>query len=511
MTSVLRDEETTAAVGSPLDGATLARIAVRSTVWASLGTYLNQFIGFGAVLAMTRILSPEVFGFFSLGTFWSSLLNLRPKAGLSYAAIRQPHADGDLLGTYFVMDVVAGAASLALSGIAGLVLWQLGYAPQMVIVLMALMGFECISTLVAPLGMVLEKELQISRLTLVSLLGAIAAYGAAIYLAVAGAGIWSLLAVNGVTTLASLVGVYVVCKRRYPQALRLRWHFSRPLAGRLLRQGIPTGLSLAAQTAIVTQFDNFLVGTFVGYATLGFYDRAYRIANWTNILLTMVVSRVAFLTFAKVREDPLRLTQTVRLSLWVLTTLGMPIALTLVFGAEDVVHILYGPKWSESAGYLRFLTIYSFAWPFVSVGYWLSVALGHTRQTVFITATQAIALVVLATPMTLLWGVRGTILGVGLTMALSFTLSCRYMFSQVPISFRQTFGSPLLAAISAMLVLFVLSRTTAWANLPPLLRLSGVVLIACGIFFGCLFIVDGSTMVERVRYLQRRWGHSPDS
>ena len=90
------DEERGAVGHSSLSGSTLARIAVRSTVWTSLGTYLNQFIGFGAVLAMTRILSPEVFGFFSLGTFWSSLLNLRPKSGLSYAAIRQPHADGDL-------------------------------------------------------------------------------------------------------------------------------------------------------------------------------------------------------------------------------------------------------------------------------------------------------------------------------------------------------------------------------------------------------------------------------
>jgi lipopolysaccharide exporter len=500
-----------AVLHSSLTGATLARIAVRSTVWASLGTYLNQFIGFGAVLAMTRLLSPEVFGFFSLGTFWSSLLNLRPKSGLSYAAIRQSHADGDLLGTYLVIDTVASAASLVLSGIAGFVLWQLGYAPQVVIVLLSLMGFEFISILISPLSMVLEKELQISRLTLVSLIASIAAYGVAIYLAVTGAGIWSLLAVNGVTALASLVGIYVVCRRRYPQALRWRWHFSRPLAARLLRQGIPTGLSLAAQATIVTQFDNFLIGTFVGYATLGFYDRAYRIANWTNILLTIVVSRIAFLTFAKVREDPLRLAQAVRLSLWVLTTLGVPIALMLVFGAQDLVYILYGPKWSESAGYLRFLTIYSLAWPFVSVGYWLSVALGHTRQTVFITATQAIALIVLATPMTLLWGVYGTILGVGLTMALSFVLSCRYMCGQVSISYRKTFGAPVLAAATAALVLAALSGTVAWINLPPLLRLSGVGLIACGLFFGCLLMVDGSTMVERVRYLRHRWTHAADS
>jgi lipopolysaccharide exporter len=343
--------------GSPSSGSTIARIAVRGTVWMSLGTYLNQLVGFVAILAMTRLLSPEVFGFFSMGVFWSTLLSLRSKSGLSYAAIRQTETDGSLLGTYFVLDMIAAAASLALSAIAAAVLPRFGYVPEVILALVVLMGVESISVLFGPLSMVLEKELQVSRLTLASLIAAIVAYSAAIFLALSGAGIWSLLAVNGITNLVLLVGMYWVCKQRWPQAFQLRWRFDRALAKRLLRQGIPTGLSLTALSSIVTQFDNFLIGTFVGYATLGFYDRAYRIANWTNLLLTMVVSRMGFLTFAKVQNDLPRLTHAVRLSLWVLSVLGVPITLVLFFGAPDIVWILYGPKWSASAFFLRFLSI----------------------------------------------------------------------------------------------------------------------------------------------------------
>jgi O-antigen/teichoic acid export membrane protein len=494
-------EESTAASVSSLSGSTLARIAVRSTVWVSLGTYLNQFVGFGAVLAMTRILSPEVFGFFSLGTFWSSLLNLRPKAGLNYAAIRQPQTDGDLLGTYFVLDVAASAASLALSGVASLVLWQLGYAHEVVIILMSLMGIECISTLVGPLSMALEKEMQISRLTLASLIASIAAYSVAIYLAFAGAGIWSLLAVNGVTTLASVLGVYLVCKRRYPQALLVRWHFSRQMAATLLRQGIPTGLSLAAQAAIVTQFDNFLIGTFVGYATLGFYDRAYRIAHWPNILLTMVVSRIGFLTFARVKDDLPRLTHAVNLSLWVLTTLGVPIALVSFFAAPDLVQLLYGARWSQSAVYLRFLTIYSLVWPVISTGFWLSVALGHTAITVRVTVAQSLALVVLATPLTLQWGVMGTLIGVGATMLLGFGMTCWYVFRQVPLSFSATFGPPLLAGVTATVLLVGILRLPGSDSLSPLVRLGVVSATVPGIFWLTLFALQPQQMRARAQYV----------
>lgn len=488
---------------------TIARIAVRSTVWVSLGTYLNQLIGFVATLIMTRLLAPEVFGFFSMATFWSTLLNLRAKSGLSYAAIRQPTTDGDLAGTYLALDAATTTGSLALSLIAAAILLQLGYVSQVVLGVIILTTADSITVIIGPLSMVLEKELQISRLTLVSLLAAIIAYSVAIYLAVTGAGIWSLLAINCITSLVSLGGVYWVCKHRWPQALTWKWRFNRALAMQLLRQGLPTGLSLTALGSIVLQFDNFLIGTFVGYTTLGFYDRAYRIAHWPNLLLTMIVSRIGFLTFAKVQNDPPRLTHAVRLSLWVLTTLGIPIAIMLLFGASDIVYILYTNKWSESAFFLRFLIIFSLTWPFVSVGFWLSVARGHSRTTALLTATQAAAIVLFATPLTLAWGVMGTILGVALTMALSFALSCYYVFRQVPLSFIGTFGPPFVAACASAGLLLGANQLPVWAQLVPLVRLFATGLIGPGAFILVLFALRPKEMIERLRYVMQLWAWRP--
>ena len=478
---------------------------MRSTVWVGLGTYLNQGIGFVSTLVMTRLLSPEVFGFFSMAIFWTTLLNLRTKSGLSYAAIRQPASDGDLLGTYWVLDILGVASSLALSVAAAFALSRFGYRSEVTLGLVVLMAADGITVLVSPLGMILEKEMQVSRLTLVSLLASIVAYGIAIYLAATGAGIWSLIAVNAVSSLVALAGVYWVCRQRWPLAFKWHWRFSRTLADQLLRQGLPTGLSLTALGSIVMQFDNFLIGTFVGYATLGFYDRAYRIASWPNLLLTMIVSRIGFLTFAKVQNDPPRLTHAVRLSLWVLTTLGIPLALFLFFGASDIVQILYGGKWSQSAFFLRFLTIYSLVWPFVSVGFWLSVALGHTRTTTFLTATQAIALVVLATPLTLKWGAMGTIAGVGLTMALAFSLSCAYIFRQVSLSFVATFGPAAIAGLIAAGVLLASRQFAVWGQLAPLVRLVATGLIGPSAFILVLLALRPKEMIERLRYLMQLW------
>ena len=481
----------------------LARIAVRTAVWTSLGTYLNIAIGFVSTLVMTRILSPEVFGFFSMAIFWSSLINLRTKSGLHYAAIRQVKTDGTLLGTFLALDLIGAGASLTLSALVAIVMFGLGYPWPVIVGLMVLMAADSVSVVVSPLNMVLEKEVQISRLTLVTISASIGAYIVAISLAILRKDIWSLLAVNAVNTIVWAGGVYWVCERRLPQALRWKWKFDKSLAMQLMKQGLPTGLSLMALGSIVTQFDNFLIGTFVGYTTLGFYDRAYRIANWSNLLLSMVVSRIGFLTFAKVRRDLPRLTHAVRLSLWLITTLGIPITLVLVFGAADIVQILYGPRWSDSAYYLSFLTIYSLVWPVVNLGFWLSVALGHSRTTLYLTGVQAAAIVLIATPLTLRWGVSGTIAGVGITMVLAFCLSIYYVFRQVPLSIRASFAAPLVAACMAAALLFGLQHIGGWADWLSLARLAAIGIAGPGAFIMVLFALHPAEMIERVQYLVR--------
>ncbi|MGQ9501277.1 MAG: oligosaccharide flippase family protein [Anaerolineae bacterium] len=487
-----------------LTGAHLAHMAVRSTLWVGLGSYANQLIGFGAVLVMTRLLGPEVFGYFSLGTFWSSLINLRPKVGLHYVAIREAKTDGTLLGTYLVVDVAVAILSMILSLLVALLLWPIGYAREVSIALVVLVTFECLGATFAPLSMVLEKNFHLSRLTLVTLLASIVAYSTAIAMALMGMGIRALLAINGLSMAVSGIGVLWVCHRRYPQLFVWRWQFSGNLARHLLRQGVPVGLSLTTLTAVVNQFDNFLIGTFVSYTLLGYYDRAYRIATWPHLLLTMVIGRVAFVTFAKVKEDRDRLTHAVRLSLWLLLALGIPIVLILFFGARSIVLILYGPNWLASVPFLRFLVLYAFVWPIVNLSFWLSVALGHSRIVITLTSIQAATLVLVGTPLTIWLGVSGTLIGVAITMATALLVSTRYIFVQLRLSLSEVFMAPCLAG---GLTAIVLVGAAEWFNFdwfPPLLHLGVVVTLCLCVFFILLYLLRPAETVDRIRYVWHR-------
>jgi PST family polysaccharide transporter len=485
--------------------ATLARIAVRSTVWVTLGSYANQLIGFAAMLALTRILAPDVFGYFSLAMFWVSLFNLRSKAGLNYAALREPAVDGRVLGTYFALDAGATALSLALTALAALVFSAAGlYRPEIIFMMLALCLADSLTLAASPFSVALEKELQLSRLTLVSLVSYTLAYALAIGLAVSGAGVWSLLVINVLTYALSAAGVYWVCRRRLPGTFRLRWQFDRALARRLLQTGLATGLSLAVIT-FVTQYDNWLIGTFVSPTMLGYYDRAYRIASWPNLLLTIIVSRVGYLTMTKVKDDLPRLTHTVRLSLWILLALGTPMMLALLFGAPDIVEVLYTARYADSAPFLRFLAVTNFAWVFVNAAFWMAVALGHKRVNFGIAAAQAIALIAVGTPLTLAAGAGGTMAGVGAAMTIGVALSCGYIFRRVPLEWREVFSAPLIAAAAAAAALLALSSAAESLAAAPIVRAAGMTAAGAAVYWAVLFAVRPAETITRAKYLYRAW------
>ena len=483
----------------------LARVIVRNTVWTSLGTYANIVLGFASNLILTRLLPLEVFGYLTAGTFWTAQLGLRSKAGLTYAAIQQNTLDGDLLGTYWVTDLILAGVSLLLSSSAAAVLGVLGYPGPVVIAVVVLMLAECLPALTGALSMALEKELQVSYLTLLSLLASAGAYLVAIVMALRGAGVYSLLAINTVLALLGLVGMVLLCRWRLPQIFAWRWRFSRSLATSLLRRGLTTGLALTIVLGFVATYDNFLVGTFVGWDIAGLYDRAYKTAQWPNVLLSTVVGRIGFLTYAKVKDDPDRLRHAVRLSLWVLLTLGLPMGLCLAYGAPEVMAVLYDPRWLASSAYLPYIALYALSGLFWSVGFWLAVARADTRMTIILTVSQAILMLVVTTPLTRLWGVAGTLVGVGITLGVALLLSIRYVFRTVALNPVTTLGPAAVASGLTALALSGLHRWSLWIALPSLPRLIVIGCVGFVIFLTSLIALRPAEFRERLAYLQQAW------
>ncbi len=296
----------------------LAHRAVRGGAWVIVSSYWTIGFGFFANILLTRMLSPEVFGAFALATFFVALFQLRPKLSLNYAFAQDPETNAESIGTFFYMEVALGLASFAIVLAAAPILLALGYADTVVIVCLVLTLVSLTESFTSALGVVLDKSLHFKPMSAIQFIAFPLSYLPAFLLALKGGGVWCLVVqLVSYSLLLQISGLIVVTKYM-PGIWSSRWRFSRARAKRYLRFGSITGLGIFAGSLMST-LDNFYIGTFVGTTALGYYDRAYRMAQWPALLFNNISARVSFFTYARLQSDSQRLEKDVTMMLWLIT------------------------------------------------------------------------------------------------------------------------------------------------------------------------------------------------
>jgi lipopolysaccharide exporter len=487
---------------APAAEAPLAFRVVRGGFWVAASSYFNIGFGFLANLVLTRLLAPEAFGAFALGMFFFSLFNLRTKTAVGQAFAQRPETTGELIGTHLALDMATGLASFVLALIAAPLLLALGFTHPVVWVMLALAAVGVSQSVMGTAWVLLDKELMFGWVSLVTTVAFPLSYVPAIVLALRGGGYWSLVAQNAVYAILLLVGLWWVCRRYLPQVWHMRWRFNRVVAKEFIRFGAMVGLAALAGT-LTLQFDNFLVGSLVSLETLGFYDRAYRIAQWPTLLVSNVATRTAFYAYAKLQNDQVRLTKAVTMSFWLITILALPLALVIFASAPDLVTVLYGERWQPSALFVRFLVVYSLLRPLLNNASSLLVAVGQPQRKTIIWAVQALVLLIAATPLTLTYGAVGTCIGVGIAFMVGLALAYRYIRQVVDLSMRDVFAVPGGAAVLALVAYVLLARSVDLTVLPLGMQVVLQAGFVAGIFFAALLAIQPRRLIERSAYVWR--------
>jgi O-antigen/teichoic acid export membrane protein len=226
-------------------------------------------------------------------------------------------------------------------------------------------------------------------------------------------------------------------------------------------------------------------------AALGYYDRAYRIAQWPTLLVYSLTTRAAFYTYARLQDDPARLQRTVRMTLWLVTVAALPLALAIFVTAPDLVRLLYGERWLPSAVFVRFLAVYSLLRPLQEVANSLFTAAGRPRRTATVAWSQALTLVAAATPLTLLWGAVGTCVGVGTSFAVGLAFAHRYMRETVSLSLVSVLAVPAAAALASFAACALLTRVALGGGL------------AIGVFLAVMLAVERQRFVAAAGQIWR--------
>jgi PST family polysaccharide transporter len=327
-------------------------------------------------------------------------------------------------------------------------------------------------------------------------------YLPAIWMAIQGYGVWSLVAQNLTYNFLWMLGSWIAVRGKLPQLWTVRWSFDVALAKRMLRFGFTVGVGMLA-AMLLTSLDNFLVGTFVGLAALGFYERAYRTAQWPATLLLALLNRTAYFTYASIQSDTVRLRKASAMVLWLIAVSSLPLALVVFISAPDLLTVLYGERWLPSALFLRILVVYAVARPLWENASALLIAVNKPRLSTSLIVAQVVILAVVGLPATLLWQAVGTCLAVALAFVVGLVLAYRHVIREGMFNAVSMVSPALLIGVVVVVGYAALSTMTSINGLPIGLRLALKICYVVMAFYGLIMVVQPKATIKRLRYV---WG-----
>jgi len=338
----------------------LKRRAVSSFFWTYVGFAAGRALFFVAMLILARLLVPADFGLVALALALLSYLGTLADLGFGAALVQRADARRPgIAATAFWVGLAAATALVIVCWAAAPLLTRLTPNPEIVWIFRAL----SLQIFIASLGNVqhylLARSLEFRRLFGPELGSGLVKGGVSVVLALAGAGVWSLVVGQLAGAAARTVALWIVSD----------WRPQLTVAVRAVPSMARFGAAIAAVGILgeaVRNVDYLFVGVRLGADSLGFYFLAFRLPELIILALFEISYRVLFPFYSRLKDLETApaasraelvsgYLRTVRLA----ALFSFPVAATVAALAEPVVVIAYGERWLPAALPLALIALWS--------------------------------------------------------------------------------------------------------------------------------------------------------
>ncbi len=325
----------------------------RALSWNSFATGGKVILGFVRALILARLLSPDDYGLFGLSTVVLSALayftNFRLSSAFIVRKFSSTEERDEFLNTIWTADLARySIISLLVLATAHHAAIYMG-DPRLSGILL-ITGLTPLVTGFTNIGLsVLQKEINFKRLSLQTLATEVIQFVVGVGLAWFFRNVWAMVWTQLAATVLGVLASYAVHPFRPRLAFNWTAFFQAFGYGKHL-------LLISVLTFFTTQFDNFVVGRYLGTAVLGAYLVAYRLATLPLELLGEVSDPVLFSAYAKARmDDPAKLLRMFLGAVNGITVLLVLAAIGTHAVAHDAIVRLYGGKWEQAVPMLEAL------------------------------------------------------------------------------------------------------------------------------------------------------------
>lgn len=310
----------------------------RSFGWSFMEQAGSKSISIVVQIVLARLLSPEDFGVLAILLVVVSLADSLAQSGLGLALIQKDKVSRTSYDTAFWLSLLLAAA---LYGIIFLC------APFVA----AFYGISSIKSYLRVMGLIvlfnamnsiqrarLQKNLDFKSLFKASILSVVVSGGVGVACALAGFGVWALVAQSSVQSIC-LCGTLVVVGRWRPS-----FSFSAKEARDLFSFGWEISLT-GVLNVLYTGLSELVIGKACDTSSLGYYSQGRKYPIAAIGVINNAVANVLFPAFSAIAHDRQELYSKIRKALRLGTFVTFPIALLFISIAKPLVAILLSETW----------------------------------------------------------------------------------------------------------------------------------------------------------------------
>lgn len=347
----------------------LKRAVRGGTLATLLAQIASQLVSVAQLAFLYRLIAPADFGLLGMVLPLVLFLRLFTTLGLNVATVGRAEISPAQVSALFWWNLALGVVTTAVTALlAPLLVWfyalrgslPTGDDQTLLWLTIALGGTALVSAVSAQHQALLERRLQLARVNGLRLAGQLAGAVTGAGAALAGAGVWALVAQQYVELLVLGAIAWVVEP----------WRPSRPNRNTPVRELMQFGGHYTASSIVFflsTNVDKVLVGSVLGPVALGYYSQAFNLAMKPVLAVTSTVNSVMLPALGLAAHDAKTFRQLVAAFFRLVAILLLPVGVGVAIVAPEALAVLGGPAWAPTGMTLRILAALIVAQGFINI------------------------------------------------------------------------------------------------------------------------------------------------
>ena len=329
----------------------LGKLGIKAVKWSSIATVIRFVLQFASQITLARMLGPENYGIFGMGAVVLTLTSVFSNFGFGWSLLHKKQVSEEDIRFAFTWQALVG-------GLATLVLFLA--APALAVFfhevrvewVIRWLAFTCvISAVSSPAGNLMYRDLNFKAAGLIQIGGYVAGYLlVGIPLAYAGLGVRALVAAWLVQVGVIAVGSFMA----HPHSVRPLFYY--PGARVTLKTGATVFITNIVNWSLGSM-DRFLLSRFANAHAVGVYSMGVNLATMPSTLLMGSLQPAFTSAGSRMQDDPARMRQVYLQIIATIIVLLFPVFVYLSSASFDIVRLLYGSQWADTAWVLALMFI----------------------------------------------------------------------------------------------------------------------------------------------------------